>query len=327
MTANQKFVFFRYPDEEACMIVEDHNASDQFVFVDFLQNNPLTIQGTKSSYSENYRYNVIRNNPVPYLSTKEEYLAQFDHYKQAFAQRKIKKAILSRVEEVELDIDDLHVIFQELCKAYPKAMVYMASLAEYGVWGGATPEKLLEYKDAVAKTVALAGTQKTDDPSAWGKKEKEEHREVEKYIEEISLDDRFELLEKSPVYLKKAGKVFHQKSDFTIAVDEKNVGSFLELLHPTPAVCGTPLESSLALILETEKHDRSFYTGYLGLTQKNKNQETQLQYYVNLRCMQIIGSKAYLYLGGGITNASDGLSEWQETIDKSKTLLSILKRK
>ena len=54
---------------------------------------------------------------------------------------------------------------------------------------------------------------------------------------------------------------------------------------------------------------------------QNKN-----QIYVNLRCCQIQNGAAYLYLGGGFTKDSIPELEWQETENKSKTLLNILQK-
>jgi isochorismate synthase len=39
--------------------------------------------------------------------------------------------------------------------------------------------------------------------------------------------------------------------------------------------------------------------------------------------MQIIGDKVYIYVGGGLTAASDPQQEWNETEWKSDTMLSL----
>ena len=50
----------------------------------------------------------------------------------------------------------------------------------------------------------------------------------------------------------------------------------------------------------------------------------EMNIYVNLRCAQIIGDRLFLYLGGGFTADSDPEKEWEETENKSKTLLDLL---
>jgi isochorismate synthase len=42
--------------------------------------------------------------------------------------------------------------------------------------------------------------------------------------------------------------------------------------------------------------------------------------------MQIFEDKAILYIGGGLTAASDPGSEWNETVLKSTTLLSAIEK-
>ena len=112
-------------------------------------------------------------------------------------------------------------------------------------------------------------------------------------------------------------------------------------MHPTPAVCGLPKEAAKAFILENENYNREFYTGFLGelnfeaqLKPRSGKRnienrayaitKTSTQLYVNLRCMQLDGNNASIYVGGGITESSDAESEWHETVSKSLVIKSIL---
>jgi isochorismate synthase len=94
----------------------------------------------------------------------------------------------------------------------------------------------------------------------------------------------------------------------------------IQLLHPTPAVCGFPKEQSKDFILENENYDRTFYTGFLG----ELNIENQTDLFVNLRCMEIEDAKAHLFMGCGITKDSIPEKEWEESINKSATMKKIL---
>ncbi len=81
--------------------------------------------------------------------------------------------------------------------------------------------------------------------------------------------------------------------------------TLIKKLHPTPAVCGLPLESSKEFILKNENYKRTYYTGFLGelnLTKENKNTS---ELFVNLRCMEIKNSSAFIFVGGGITKESN----------------------
>jgi isochorismate synthase len=95
----------------------------------------------------------------------------------------------------------------------------------------------------------------------------------------------------------------------------------MESLHPTPAVSGLPQAISLELIDSLEKHQRELYAGYIGLVEEN-----QASVYVNLRCCQLSQGKIHLYLGGGYTKDSDPQNEWEETVNKSKTILDLVQK-
>ena len=318
---NPRFVFYRYPNADKQIFIES-NHEDQFIYSTFEENKMKIIQGRILDYDPSFEYSPTAKNPVrPFVASFEQYKNAFLQYQKAFKEGHVEKAILSRIICQEMNDVYVHEIFNKLCEAYPNAFVYIAYLGDEGLWGGASPEKLVDFQDGIVSTVALAGTQTSDSPEVWGEKEKDEHRKVEEFIESLGEDNRFVLIQKSDVYLTKAGYVYHQKSDFTFIISEENLDDFIHVLHPTPAVCGTPKNESKTLISNTEWHTRDLYTGFLGLKPK-KDQKFSL--YVNLRCFQIQEKKLYIYVGGGLTKASDLQSEWEETIQKSKTIAHIL---
>lgn len=49
-----------------------------------------------------------------------------------------------------------------------------------------------------------------------------------------------------------------------------------------------------------------------------------LRLFVNLRCMEVCEEQLMLYAGGGITEKSVPEKEWDETIQKANTLLSVI---
>ena len=61
---------------------------------------------------------------------------------------------------------------------------------------------------------------------------------------------------------------------------------------PPPAVCGLPKEEAYQFILQTEPHNRLFYSGVIGWI----DPEGDTTLYVNLRCMHIGGKKTLRYM-------------------------------
>ena len=84
-------------------------------------------------------------------------------------------------------------------------------------------------------------------------------------------------------------------------IEEFELKNLLNTLHPTPAVCGLPKEAAKSFILQNEKYDRTFYTGFLS--EINDNSVTKP--FVNLRCVEIDKKLAEIYVGGGVTEQSD----------------------
>ncbi len=74
-------------------------------------------------------------------------------------------------------------------------------------------------------------------------------------------------------------------------------------------------------ILSNEKHNRSYYTGFLGPV--NINEKTNI--FVNLRCLQLFDKEFVLYSGAGITRSSVARKEWEETDNKMLTMMNVMK--
>ena len=242
---------------------------------------------------------------------------------QAIENQEFKKVVLSRKEIIELKNFDLVATFKKLVQLYPTAFVYCFCHPKIGIWMGATPEQLVKANVNVFETMALAGTQKDygSKEIVWEKKEREEQQYVTDYIVDQLKEVALEVSVTEP-YSLKAGGVWHLKTDVWGVLNEGfSLKQVVQLLHPTPAVCGLPKEAAKAFILENENYNRTFYTGFLGeLNTSFAEDSVSSALFVNLRCMQIHNSQAYLYMGCGITKDSIPENEWKESFNKSMTM-------
>ena len=129
-------------------------------------------------------------------------------------------------------------------------------------------------------------------------------------------------------YSANAGSIWHIKTDISGVLNaDSSLDEVIDLLHPTPAVCGYPKKKSRAFILENENYDRTFYSGFLGeLNSSFASNSISSDLFVNLRSMQIRNSEAILYMGCGITKESIPEKEWEESVNKSMTMKRVLKR-
>lgn len=284
-----------------------------------------------------HRYKVGKFTPplsitgVPSDAEKELFLGVIRRGVSEIEKGTFEKIVPSRSRTIELpETFDVIESFQKLCASYPQALITLVSIPGVGTWLGASPETLVCVEDkSVFKTVALAGTQPyhpgIDLKSvAWTQKEIEEQALVERYV--ISCFKRIRLREydEHGPRTVTAGNLMHLKSEFRVDMKATNfpqIGSvMLDLLHPTSAVCGMPLEPAMDFLMRNEMYDRLFYAGYLGPVNVYNN----IELFVNLRCMQIVGDRGVLYAGAGVTIDSDPEKEWAETEMKLNTLLNVI---
>jgi isochorismate synthase len=247
---------------------------------------------------------------------------------EAIKNNQFQKVVLSRKELVDLIDYDLETVFKKLIYNYPSAFNYCFYHPKIGIWFGATPEQFLKLNQKSLQTVALAGTQVegVSDKINWNEKEKVEQQLVTDFITSGLVGKVDKLVVSSP-YSVKAGNLWHIKTDITATIKSKKaIGEIILALHPTSAVCGLPKEAAKAFILENEKYDREYYSGFLG--ELNIDLATfrtaQSDLFVNLRCMKIKGKLAELFVGCGITAASIPGDEFMETVNKSITIKRVL---
>lgn len=255
--------------------------------------------------------------------SKEKYTACFDTFMAALHNNRFDKLVLSRSLTLNKPLNYSPAsAFYRASKRYIYSYVYLCYTPQTGVWLGITPEILLSGQPGKWNTVALAGTQSLQQgklPTHWDDKNLAEQELVAAYIRKQLLSLHIHPAENGP-YSARAGELAHLKSDFAFSLlGQKGLGSFLNLLHPTPAVCGVPKEDACQFIANNEGYDRRYYSGFIG--QLNLAGRTEL--YVNLRCMNIKEENLILYAGGGLLASSELEDEWQETEKKLQTMLAI----
>ena len=234
----------------------------------------------------------------------------------------VKKVVLSRKELINASNFDVVETFKKLLMNYRNAMVYIWFHPKIGLWLGATPETLLKVKDDAFTTMALAGTQLYHGSIEvdWQHKEKQEQQFVTDFIIN-NLSNSFVITGVSEPHTVRAGNLLHLCTKIKgILSRQFSLYQLIELLHPTPAVCGLPKKEAKVFILENECYDREYYTGFLG--ELNLNNTSNL--FVNLRCLQVLPKELAIYVGSGITLDSKPMNEWEETVAKSEVLLKVL---
>jgi menaquinone-specific isochorismate synthase len=200
-----------------------------------------------------------------------------------------------------------------------------------GGFVGASPELLVRREGRVATSRPMAGTVPRGDSAAaeadglarltGSPKEAVEHRLVVDAVADglAKVADRVQVGRPEVVRL---ATVAHLATEITAELTGP-LPTALELaglLHPTPAVGGSPRDAALAAIAALEPFDRGCSAGRVGWVDRAGDGEWALA----LRCATLDGRRAHLLAGAGIVPGSDPDAEWAETEYKLRAVLEVL---
>ena len=239
----------------------------------------------------------------------------------------LEKVVLARMLIAQSDHEfDRRALLSRLRAAEPDAFTYAA-----GGFIGASPELLVARAGDTVRARPLAGTiaRRTDDVAdaeareslLASSKDRAEHaivvdavtRALRPVCTALEVEDQPHALATS--------KVWHLATDFAgHLATPLDALSLAALLHPTPAVCGTPREAARTAIKELEGIERALYAGAVGWVDARGDGE----WAVALRCAEMQGRIALLVAGAGIVADSDPEAELAETDAKFRSMLEAL---
>ena len=307
--STQGFVIapFDCGENDTLLIVAEH--IKQIALADFPKHfSPCCQQGAKPLNFENEDRNTYEHH--------------FHNCHALLQSGAINKIVLSHTKQIAIENSiNSERIFIHACQKHPNCYIALWHTPQTGTWLTITPEVLLEKTaDNAYHTVALAGTMPLSDGSEtahWSDKNIAEQTYVADYI-----DTELRKLGVSPsrAELKtiQANHLQHLCTDFHFTTNVA-LGTLLKQLHPTPAVCGTPKQTTLQAISAIETHKRKYYAGFSGPI--NLIGETNC--YVTLRCAQWNEPTSInLYAGGGLIIDSQLKDEWAEVKSKMQTAYS-----
>ncbi|WP_163846372.1 isochorismate synthase [Pseudooceanicola aestuarii] len=295
---------------------------------------PVTPEQTRlvdamAALREGAPVRIAATRPAPRATAQADYEALVARAVAHIQGGACEKIVLSRAETRDLPADhDLIAMVETAARAHPRAFVALVFTPQAGCWLIATPEILVQQTDDQVVSMALAGTQWPQEGTAladvtWPEKIVVEQGLVSDYVRDAFAAAGIAGVAETPPRSVEAGHLVHLRSDFTAPLagnDATALNDLLRRLHPTSAVCGMPKAPAMDFLRFEEGYDRGAYTGYLGPV--DVAGETAL--YVNLRSALVGGNQIHLHVGGGIVAASDPAVEWQETVEKTRTIAVVL---
>jgi isochorismate synthase len=264
-----------------------------------------------------------------------------EHYEAAVARAveliragQLEKVVLAREVQVHAGGGasnfDPAALFGVLREGFPSCTVFCVGRDD-AAFVAASPELLVRREGHRVSALALAGSmRRSADPAVddhlgeqlmHSEKDREEHAIVIRRIERALRQHALWTAAPPEPTLVKVANIQHLGTPIRAQLAQPlDVIELLELMHPTPAVGGEPLERARPLIPALEGLDRGWYAGPVGWADATGDGE----FCVALRCALLRGRVARCYAGVGVVRDSDPASELAETEVKLAALLPLL---
>jgi len=259
------------------------------------------------------------------LLSEDDYVAEVTRTIALLQEGAAHKVVLARDLIAKAPgIKDWRLALERLAEAYPDC----ATFAIDGLVGS-TPETLAVVHGGRLSIRVLAGsTARGDSPAAdrsqaqhlvTSTKDNDEHRyAVASVMHSLSDLTQHAVADDQPFTLKLAN-VWHLATDIeaTLPSDVTSL-DVVSAVHPSAAVAGSPTDTALAMIAQSEPFDRGRYAGPVGWMDASGDGEWSIA----LRCAQWSPEGTITaYAGAGIVADSDPESELLETRLKFKPVL------
>lgn len=228
----------------------------------------------------------------------------------------LEKVVLARQIKMRADVDfDPRLIITELIDSQPGSYIFSVNS-----FIGASPELLVEKFSRTISLLPMAGTRKRharagdDDIDVadlqTNAKDLSEHAFLIENILSKLKDVAYDIAASPSPKVIRLPHVSHLTTPISASVtNDVDLLKLVNLLHPTPAVGGTPLNLALDTISELENFDREIYGAPVGWIDSNGDGQCAIA----LRCAKLDGKIATLYAGVGVVLESDPENEFDET--------------
>lgn len=263
-------------------------------------------------------------------TSKDEFMEKVERAKQSIQEGEIFQVVLSQRLQASFSGDPF-TFYRSLRQSNPSPYMFFIDFEDYVVLG-ASPESLLKVQGSQIATNPIAGTRKrgktADEDRVLEKELLTDEKEIAEHrmLVDLGRNDLGRICEIGSIYLSKYLTIERYKYVMHIVSEVK--GELKEEVTPLEAltsclpagtVSGAPKIRAMQIINELEITKRGVYSGAVGYIGVNGN----LDFALAIRTMVLKDKTAYVQAGAGIVYDSDPASEFEETLNKAKSLLEV----
>nr|WP_199286610.1 anthranilate synthase component I [Paraliobacillus zengyii] len=290
------------------------------------------LERIQADVKKHVEENVEENIKVSFKPSinKQTFMEMVETAKQHITDGDIFQVVLSQRMIASFDVDPF-TFYRRLRLANPSPYMFFIDFKTYIVLG-ASPESLIKTKGDQLITNPIAGTRPrgTTDVKDQALAEElladEKERAEHKMLVDLSRNDIGRVCQVGTITIPKFmtieryQHVMHIVSEVQGKLNKDFTGiDALVSTLPAGTVSGAPKISAMQIINRLETKKRGVYAGSVGYINMNGDVDLALA----IRTMVIKGKQAYVQAGAGIVYDSDPASEYQETLNKAKSLLEV----
>jgi anthranilate synthase component 1 len=262
---------------------------------------------------------------------KEDFIKNVLQAKEEIRKGNVYQLVLSQRFQADCPYPPFE-IYRSLRRANPSPYMFYIEM-EDEVLIGSSPERLVQIQNKVVVTNPIAGTRAIPKNSAEFEGVRKDLQEDEKeraehlMLVDLGRNDVGKVSEVGSVYLSKFLEierfqhVMHLVSEVKGTLrDDLDSFDALRSCLPAGTVSGAPKLKAVQLLYQMESTKRGVYGGGIGYLNWNGDMDLALA----IRTMQIRDGIAYVQAGAGVVYDSDPMKEYEETLQKAKSLLEVL---
>ena len=199
----------------------------------------------------------------------------------------------------------------------------------------ASPECFLHVRDGLVETRPIKGTRpRMDDALHDARMASELHHSAKDRAENLMIVDllRNDLGKSCVPGSVKAPRLFEVESFAQVhhlvstvtgqLAPRRDALALLRDCFPGGSVTGAPKQRAMEIIGQLEPHRRGVYCGVIGYVGYDGNMDSNIA----IRTLVYAKNEISFWAGGGIVADSGAAAEYQETLDKAKAMLDILRQ-
>lgn len=319
------------------IIVYEHRTEKAHIIalnVQNLKEVELDERLTKINHELSAPVNIAEPNLTPITFSaqlaKEEFINRVQTAKQYIERGEAAQIVLSQRMVATFE-EDPFSFYRELRTRNPSPYMFYIDFTDYFILG-ASPESLVQTNGRNVVTNPIAGTRRRGKSEAEDKvlendllQDKKELTEHEMLVE-LSKRDLEKVCELQSIHIPvlkdvvKYEHVMHIVSEVhgTLREDKSSFDALIACL-PAGTVSGLPKERAMQIINELETEKRGVYAGGIGYISFNHD----INLAIAIRSLIVKDGKAYLQTGAGIIDESIPEKEYEETLQKAKSLTNI----